>query len=101
MEAVDAACADVGRDPSTLERSACVYLDLAGRTGRYRREHDVPPVRSLEECADAVSAYEAMGLSHIMLWLDPCTVETVDALGEALEGRTKAGLHSVRTSDSR
>jgi len=84
MAAVDAACLDVGRDATTLERSACVYLDLPGRTGRYRRPHEIPPIRTIAENVEALAVYAEMGLSHVMVWLDPCTPETVTEFGMAL-----------------
>jgi alkanesulfonate monooxygenase SsuD/methylene tetrahydromethanopterin reductase-like flavin-dependent oxidoreductase (luciferase family) len=85
--AVDAACAEVGRDPATLGRSACVYLDLPnpiGRFGGHRPEFVPPPAREAAGNADALRAYAAAGLDHVMLWLDPATPEAVRAFGETL-----------------
>ena len=86
MAAVDAACAAVGRDPATLERSACVYLDMPDRVGRFPRPEFVPPpARSAEENAEALREYARAGLSHVMLWLDPSTPEGVTQFGRVLE----------------
>jgi alkanesulfonate monooxygenase SsuD/methylene tetrahydromethanopterin reductase-like flavin-dependent oxidoreductase (luciferase family) len=85
LQAVDAACAEAGRDPSTLERSACIYLDMPGRIGRFPRPEFVPPpVRTVAENADELRTYAELGLSHVMVWLDPCTPESVAAFGESL-----------------
>lgn len=88
MAAVDAACADVGRDPATLERSACVYLDMPQRTGlgRFRKPGFVPPpARSAAENAEVLRDFARAGLSHVMLWLDPYTPDGVTAFGEVLQ----------------
>ena len=86
MAAVDAACASVGRDPATLERSACVYLDMPDRVGRFPRPSFVPPpARSAAENAEALREYARAGLSHVMLWLDPNTPEGVTEFGRVLE----------------
>lgn len=83
---VDAACAAVGRDPATLSRSACVFLDLPGRIGRTVPGNDFvpPPPRDAEGNAEALLTYAAEGLDHVMLWLDPSTPEAVTAFGETL-----------------
>jgi probable F420-dependent oxidoreductase len=84
--AVDAACAEVGRDPATLERTACVLLDLPGRAGRSTWEGEPPPLlRSPEEAADLLRGYARAGMSHLQVWVDPCTVAGVEALAPALE----------------
>lgn len=91
IAAVDRACAEVGRDRSSLERSACVYLDLADRTGRFGGHVPrhagafvPPPARDAAGNAAALREYAALGLSHVMLWLDPSTPEGVTAFGETL-----------------
>lgn len=88
MAAVDQACAEAGRDPATLERSACVYLDMPNRVGRYTRrdvEFIPPPARTHEENAQALRDYAAAGLSHVMVWLDPNTPAGVTEFGKVLE----------------
>jgi alkanesulfonate monooxygenase SsuD/methylene tetrahydromethanopterin reductase-like flavin-dependent oxidoreductase (luciferase family) len=87
LAAVDAACAEVGRDPLTLERSACVYLDLPDRVGRFptRPAFVPPPARSAAENAEALRDYARAGLSHVMLWLDPNTPAAVSAFGDVIE----------------
>jgi alkanesulfonate monooxygenase SsuD/methylene tetrahydromethanopterin reductase-like flavin-dependent oxidoreductase (luciferase family) len=74
----DAACAEVGRDPATLGRSASVVINLpiAQEQGRQR-----PPTRgkqpeptSPEEIAEILRGYAREGLSHVQLWLSPSTI---------------------------
>jgi probable F420-dependent oxidoreductase len=81
-EAVDAACAEVGREPGTLERTACVLVELPGATGTSFQE---PPVTgSAEQIAETLRAYALEGITHIQLRLDPNTVEGVAALAPIL-----------------
>jgi alkanesulfonate monooxygenase SsuD/methylene tetrahydromethanopterin reductase-like flavin-dependent oxidoreductase (luciferase family) len=86
MAAVDAACQEVGRDPATLKRSACIFLDMEDRVGRFPREmYPTPPARTAEENAGALRAYATKGLAHVMVWPDPCTPASVLEFGNALE----------------
>ena len=85
LGALDAACAEVGRDPKTLERSACVHLDMPDRVGRFPYGDFVPPpARTASENAEALRAYARAGLSHVMVWLDPCTPAGVAAFRQTL-----------------
>jgi alkanesulfonate monooxygenase SsuD/methylene tetrahydromethanopterin reductase-like flavin-dependent oxidoreductase (luciferase family) len=78
---VDALCAEVGRDPREVERSACVFVAVGGGGGE--RPHQVPPVEParlalhLHELADA-GAHEAI------LVVDPITEASVETLAAAL-----------------
>jgi probable F420-dependent oxidoreductase len=80
---VDAACADVGRDPDTLERTACVLVELPGATGTKFSE---PPLRgSADEIASALRGYADAGISHVQLRIDPNSVDGVRALEPVLQ----------------
>ncbi|MFN8591869.1 MAG: LLM class flavin-dependent oxidoreductase [Thermomicrobiales bacterium] len=79
---VDTACEAVGRDPATLERTACVLVELPGATGTGFSE---PPIRGEPEViADALRAYAAAGISHVQLRIDPNSVDGVLALAPVL-----------------
>lgn len=85
--AVDAACNAVGRDPKTLERTACIYLDMLDRQGRFvghNPSFEPPPARDAAGNAEALRVYADAGLSHVMIWLDPATPEAVTRFGETL-----------------
>jgi len=85
--AVDAACAEVGRDPATLERTVSVMVDLAGT-------HEVPasmgpatakPLTGTPiEIAASLRQYADMGVAHVQVYLVPNTLETLEAFGEVL-----------------
>ena len=74
--ALDAA----GRDPATLEMTAGIFVAFEGA------DADAPEraIRgSLDEVADALAGYEAMGISHLIAHIFPRTPEAVGSLGEA------------------
>lgn len=91
---LEAACGEVGRDPSTLEKSAAVYVQLpdgggriAGSTGR----PTTPPIGgSREQMAEALSSFAGAGMDHIQLVIDPINSASVEEMAEvvALMDRT-------------
>ena len=86
-QSVDAACADVGRDPSTLERTLAAFVQV--QTGEPPRRggppEKAPPIRgSDEEIAAVLRAFAAEGISHVQLVVDPITVASIERLGSVL-----------------
>lgn len=86
-DAVDAACAEVGRDPASLDRTVAVLVQL--RDGeiptRGGGEPGPSPLRgSAEELAAALAAFASEGISHLQLVVDPITVESIERLGPVL-----------------
>ena len=88
-DAVDVACQEAGRDPTTLERSASLLVDVAGHG--YPGEYWVADARagqalsgSSEELATALRAYADAGIGHVQVWLDPSTVAGLEALAPVL-----------------
>ncbi|HEY3108382.1 MAG TPA: LLM class flavin-dependent oxidoreductase [Chloroflexota bacterium] len=84
LSLVDAACAAVGREPSSLGRTGGVRLDLPGRTGKGVGS-PAPLIESPAQAADLLRGYAAAGLPHLQLRLDPMTLASVEALAPALE----------------
>ncbi|MCC6790058.1 MAG: hypothetical protein IT336_00140 [Thermomicrobiales bacterium] len=83
-EKMDAICADVGRDPKTLGRSAAVMVDFEGAYGRPGQA--VPSLTGTpEELAEEFRAYAREGIDHLQLYPDPCTVAGIEALAPVLE----------------
>ena len=80
---VDAACDAAGRDPTTLQRSAAVIVEVgphepSAMTG--------PPVTgSPGEIAAGLRAYAGAGLSHLQVWLEPNTLAGIEAFAPVLE----------------
>jgi probable F420-dependent oxidoreductase len=84
LEDLDRACDEVGRDPSTLARTAAVMVDFDNPYGRPGQA--VPSLTGTpEELAAEMRAYAALGVSHIQLYPDPCTVAGIEALAPMLE----------------
>jgi alkanesulfonate monooxygenase SsuD/methylene tetrahydromethanopterin reductase-like flavin-dependent oxidoreductase (luciferase family) len=86
-ERVDAACARVGRDPATLERTAQVMVDLPGRIDRERPVRAVsgPIVGTPREVAETFRAYAREGLNHLMVMPNPANLAGLEALAKVLE----------------
>jgi alkanesulfonate monooxygenase SsuD/methylene tetrahydromethanopterin reductase-like flavin-dependent oxidoreductase (luciferase family) len=93
-EAVDAACAAVGRDPATLERTVAVLVqvgegEVAARGGA---QASAPPMRgSPDELAASLEALGSEGISHVQLVVDPITVPSIEGLGAVLEALDRRG----------
>jgi alkanesulfonate monooxygenase SsuD/methylene tetrahydromethanopterin reductase-like flavin-dependent oxidoreductase (luciferase family) len=81
---VDAACAAVGRDPSTLGRTAGVRIDLPGHTGKGIMAAGAP-CDSPAQVADLLRGFAAEGISHLQVWPDPWDASGIEALAPALE----------------
>ena len=84
---VDEACRDVGRDPSTLTRTAETHVrfrELAPDGDRADVTGDA------EAIADALAAIGGEGVAHVQLRVRPNTIAGIEALApvlEALRGR--------------
>jgi probable F420-dependent oxidoreductase len=78
---IDEACERAGRDPATLERSACVLV----RLGDDAERRDEPGVTPLQGSAEAITAglrnIAEAGADELILVLDPITEESVRTLG--------------------
>jgi probable F420-dependent oxidoreductase len=82
---VDAICERVGRDPATLERSACVFVRAGGPWQRPVRA-DLPPVQgSDEEIADGLRSIVGAGADEVIVVADPITEASIERIGGVLE----------------
>ncbi len=88
LDQIDRACADAGRKPGEVGKSAAVYIQLAGGTGRFTGlgvlEDDVPHTGSREDLAMLLSRHAEAGLDHVQLVLDPIDAASVEEMGEVL-----------------
>jgi alkanesulfonate monooxygenase SsuD/methylene tetrahydromethanopterin reductase-like flavin-dependent oxidoreductase (luciferase family) len=78
---VDAACADAGRDPATLVRTAGSNFALPGN-------YDARPnpiTGSVKEMADAILSFQALGLRHYVVGLDPVTPRSLEQFARVIE----------------
>lgn len=88
-DAVDAACRDVGRDPSEVERTVAVQVRLPGGLGRVQGGFAEPTFSPLEGSPDDMAAvlhvYAAEGIGHVQLVMDPITLESIRAFAPVLD----------------
>jgi alkanesulfonate monooxygenase SsuD/methylene tetrahydromethanopterin reductase-like flavin-dependent oxidoreductase (luciferase family) len=94
-EIVDAAARAAGRDPSDVERTVAVLVQLPGGTGRVMVDTDpketVEPLRGTpDQMADVLRAYAGEGIGHVQLVVDPITEASVEALAPVLEALDRA-----------
>jgi len=87
---VDAACAEVGRDPRAIERSVAVLVQFPGGTGRRAgdtaEDRAAPPVRGTpDEMAAALRRYAAVGIAEVQLVVDPIDQLSLDRLAPVLD----------------
>jgi alkanesulfonate monooxygenase SsuD/methylene tetrahydromethanopterin reductase-like flavin-dependent oxidoreductase (luciferase family) len=85
LAALDRACLQAGRDPDSIGRSCCIFVDVEGAKGVYT-QHGVsaPNPRSPGQVAELIGSYAHAGVDHLMVWLDPYTDEAIDQLAEGV-----------------
>jgi alkanesulfonate monooxygenase SsuD/methylene tetrahydromethanopterin reductase-like flavin-dependent oxidoreductase (luciferase family) len=84
VAALEAACVEVGRDPTTIGRSAGIVVEPTSMTGA--ADVLAAPVRgSPEQIADAFRAFEAGGFTQLELLLWPRTLAALEAMVPVLE----------------
>ncbi len=87
---VDAACIDAGRDPATLERVVGIQADVldeqreATQPRQFVKRHR-PASGSPEEIAAKIHDYTRAQVDHLLVWVDPVSVEGVEAFAPVLE----------------
>jgi len=79
---IDAAAERAGRDPATLERSACVYVTIE-RTGLRQNDESVDAVHA-DRLASHLQGLEQAGADEAILVLDPITEASIRSLRTAL-----------------
>ncbi|MGH8948912.1 MAG: hypothetical protein ACRDXF_08645, partial [Acidimicrobiia bacterium] len=88
LETVDEACRQVGRDLTEIERTAAVLVQLERGTGRIAgsgERPDVTPITgSRAHIAESLARFEAAGISHVQVVLDPIDARAVTEMGEVL-----------------
>lgn len=83
-ERVSVLAADVGRDPSTVDRSVCVLVRL-GDAGERPHDPEAPAITGTpEQIATAWRELVDAGADELIVVADPITEASVRTLGEAL-----------------
>jgi alkanesulfonate monooxygenase SsuD/methylene tetrahydromethanopterin reductase-like flavin-dependent oxidoreductase (luciferase family) len=87
LAALDAACDAVDRDPASIGRSCCIFVEVEGAQGIFTHQYGVTPPnpRSVEGVAELLGGYANAGVDHVMVWLDPYTDEALERLAEGVK----------------
>lgn len=84
IAALEAACAETGRDPAEIEKTAAVYVGLSRGGGRRAGSEDRPEVQPIsgspQEMAESLAAFADIGIDHIQIVLDPIDAAGVEEL---------------------
>lgn len=87
---VDAACIETGRDPLTLGRVVGIQVDVldeqreATNPRQFVKKH-WPIGGSVEQIAEKIRDYTRARVDHLVIWVDPVSVEGVEAFSPVLE----------------
>jgi len=86
---VDAACAEVGRDPAAIERTVAVQVRLPGGAGRTMGDtstaQSAPALEgSAESMAEELRAYAREGIGEVQLVLDPIDRPSIERFAAVL-----------------
>jgi probable F420-dependent oxidoreductase len=81
---IDAACERVGRDPATLERSACVLVRFPGDAGERPEEPGIAAIRP-SKIGASLQGFADGGANEVILVCDPITEASIRVLGDAVQ----------------
>ena len=84
LAALEAACADAGRDPATIGKSAGIVVEPTSFGGS-EAVLGTPVRGSAEEIADAMRAFGAAGFTNLEVIVWPPTLAAVDAMAPVIE----------------
>lgn len=82
LEALEAACQDVGREIGSIVKTVGGNIALDG----YHGVRPNPMRGTTDELAAKIAAFRELGFSHFVCGLDPCTPETVRAFAAVVRG---------------
>ncbi len=81
----DNACREVGRDPSTLQKTAGCSLGLDGCDDVPGGPPSVLMRGSTDEIVEKLAGYAALGVNHFTFWMHPWTLKSVEQLAPIVE----------------
>jgi alkanesulfonate monooxygenase SsuD/methylene tetrahydromethanopterin reductase-like flavin-dependent oxidoreductase (luciferase family) len=83
---IDEACERAGRDPATLERSACLLVRIRADATERPEDPDAPavPVERLER---TLAGMAEAGAHEVIVVADPISKTSIEALGEIVRAR--------------
>lgn len=83
QSALNSACAEVGRDPATIERSASITVSFTGSKNVFGMSAQLSGTPA--EVAAGLRAYAAAGFSQVVVWLTPNTLASLNDFAPVLE----------------
>lgn len=81
IAAIEAACAEVGRDPKTLVKTAGGNIARPGYTGSRGNAFDGDD----QATAANIAAFRDLGFRHFVAGIDPCTPAAIEAFAKVLD----------------
>jgi alkanesulfonate monooxygenase SsuD/methylene tetrahydromethanopterin reductase-like flavin-dependent oxidoreductase (luciferase family) len=81
LELVDQAMIDYGRDPKTMIKTTSSNIAMPGYLGIRPN----PITGTMEEIAEKVAAFRALGMRHHVAGLDPCTPKSLEQYARVIE----------------
>jgi alkanesulfonate monooxygenase SsuD/methylene tetrahydromethanopterin reductase-like flavin-dependent oxidoreductase (luciferase family) len=87
LEALDAALTAEGRDPTTLERTVGIEVRDPSLGVDEEDGEDRAFGGSVEELAEAIAAYDELGIGHLIVVLQPMIEASLERLALAFAGR--------------
>jgi alkanesulfonate monooxygenase SsuD/methylene tetrahydromethanopterin reductase-like flavin-dependent oxidoreductase (luciferase family) len=89
MERIDRICAEIGRDPREIERTAALLVTAPGgsfrNTGAAGERSQTGITGTPAEIAETLRSFYAAGISHIQIVLDPITPASVAWLAPVID----------------
>jgi alkanesulfonate monooxygenase SsuD/methylene tetrahydromethanopterin reductase-like flavin-dependent oxidoreductase (luciferase family) len=85
VQALESACAEIGRDPASIGRSAGVVVEPTAATGSEAIGFGVPVRGSPTQVADALLAFTEVGITQVECMLWPTDVATLEAMRPVLD----------------
>jgi alkanesulfonate monooxygenase SsuD/methylene tetrahydromethanopterin reductase-like flavin-dependent oxidoreductase (luciferase family) len=89
IEKLQAACVGEGRDPASLGRSVAIALELPDATpgpwvAEFRNTYWRPLTGSIEDLADQIRRFSALGFDEVQVYLEPSTPAGVERFAGVL-----------------
>ncbi len=83
---LEAACVEVGRGSSEIEKTAAVYVQLSRGEGRVAGSEDRPQAEPIsgEAIPERLDEFAEAGIGHIQVVLDPIDAAAVEELARIL-----------------
>jgi alkanesulfonate monooxygenase SsuD/methylene tetrahydromethanopterin reductase-like flavin-dependent oxidoreductase (luciferase family) len=89
FQGLEAACREVGRDPSTVLKSAGTFVALPGPEVRPTSAPDMTLTGSSEQIGAALHAFHTAGAEHVTCILDPWDAHGIERFGPVIEALRK------------